>query len=155
MIYTARGIESTGLVIDSMVCHAPGEGQRLQLQNLELKKGKQLSGMLVCAGGIPPGLKLALNRVAPWDMIETDVGVDGSFSFPNLPAEPYVLGLSSSELVFDHNYGSYHCTSENAIAFNLENDITSLTLGIRKLTTDERPLRNVAAPTEWPLELSF
>ncbi len=150
VIYTPRGIESTGRVIATQLLDAPAEGDTLRLEDIKSMRGFTLAGKVESSASLPKDVKIVLGRALAWDWVTQDLGADGSFSFANLPPEPYSLKVVADGLLLDEDKQNYQCCSETSIALRLEKDIDDLSLHLRKFRPGEPGLFKNSMPEKLP-----
>jgi hypothetical protein len=149
VVFTPRGLPSSGLCVPSTIFAAGGNGGERDLGTLGVACGFKLSGKLVSTDNepLPEDLQLALGRDPAWDLIEVPVQADGSFTIDNLPSETYSIRVNGKEWIIDEGKSNYHLESARSFAWALTKDKTDLEIPLRKKRADEAYLNPTAY---WP-----
>lgn len=139
VIFTPRGVPSTGYCIRTTMFNVDGNGSTKDIGALELTTGYRLEGKLVSTSSkqLPTDMQLAINRDPAWDLIDVPVEPDGRFKIDNLPMEAYQISFNSKDWVLDQSNSDYMVTGPKSIAWGLTEDREGLLVPLRERRADE------------------
>ena len=142
-IFSPVGPGVTGPVLPTTLFNAKVDKATRDLGELDLVLGLSLAGRLQMTDGtkIPEGIRLVLDRMPAWDLIEVPTDRDGAFHIENLPPETYEISLVADAAVLNEPRSTHQILGTRSFGLRLTNSCSDLTIPLRRLNGGAEPER--------------